>query len=120
METLSNPEQIEIYDFLRKFPNLFVSVSEISKHVGNRKRFTEDRNWARPTLRRMEMEGWLESNSFAEYRVKRRPEDTALFMKAIKVPGMDLGDTTIIMSDKPKETLPNSPDTAQLLKDPAA
>jgi hypothetical protein len=119
METLTNPEQIEIYNFLGRFPNQFVSVPEISKHVGNRKRFNEDRNWARPTLRRMEMEGWLESNSFAEYRIKRRPEDTATFLKAMHVPGMDLGETSIIFADDVKESLDNSPDTAPRLKSSA-
>ena len=37
MDTLTNPDQIEIYDFLLRFPQRFVSVSEISKHVGNRR-----------------------------------------------------------------------------------
>jgi len=120
METLINPEQIEIYDFLKRFPQVFVSVVEISKHVGNRRLYNEDRNWARPALRRMEMEGWLESNSFGEYRLKRRPEDTATFLKALKVPGMSLGDTAIIMADDVKETLPNSPETDAWLKDAAA
>jgi len=120
METLTNPEQIEIYDFLKRFPQTFVSVAELSKHVGNRRRYNEDRTWARPILRRMEMEGWLESNSFGEYRLKRRPEDTETFLKAIKVPGMDLGDTTIIMSSDVKETLPNSPETDMWLKKSAA
>lgn len=120
METPNNSEQIEILDFLKRFPKLFVSVIEISKHVGNRKRYNEDRNWARPILRRMEMEGWLESNSFAEYRLKRRPEDTTTFLKAINVAGMSLGDTTIIMVDDVKETLEDAPDTEEWLKKSAA
>ena len=120
MESLTSPDQIEIYEFLKKFPNAFVSVAEISKNVGNRRRFNDDRNWTRPILRRMEMEGWLESNSFAEYRVKRRPEDTAMFMHAIKVPGMDLGDTTIIRSDRKNDRPTPAADTAQWPKDSAA
>src|SRR5262245_34623701 len=111
METLSNPEQIEIYDFLKRFPQLFVSVIAISKHIGQRRRFNEDRGWARPILRRMEMEGWLESNQFGEYRLKRRPEDTATFMQAIGIPGMALGDTTIIMAKDEKKELPASEET---------
>lgn len=117
MDTLTNADQIEIYDFLRKFPNLFVSVSEVSKNVGNRKRYNIDRNWARPILRRMEMEGWLEANSFGEYRVKRRLEENTTFKDAIKLAGMDLGDTAIITSDK-KETLENSSDTGHTLSNP--
>jgi hypothetical protein len=117
MDTLTNPDQIEIYDFLKRFPNLFISVTEVSKNVGNRKRFNLDRYWARPLLRRLEMEGWVESNSFGEYRLKRREEDNTTFKEAIKIAGMDLGDTAIIMADK-KETLPDAPETAHILKNP--
>jgi predicted transcriptional regulator of viral defense system len=117
MDTLTNPDQIEIYDFLKRFPNLFISVTEVSKNVGNRKRFHLDRNWARPILRRLEMEGWLESNAFGEYRLKRRPEDNTTFKEAIKVAGMDLGETAIIMAEE-KETLPDAPETAHILKNP--
>jgi hypothetical protein len=68
----------------------------------------------------MEMEGWLESNSFGEFRLKRLPEETTHFKKAIGIPGMNLGDTAIIMIDEVKETLPDSPDTTGFLKDPVA
>ena len=121
METLTNQDQIEIYDFLLRFPQVFVSVAEISKHVGNRRLYNEDRNWARPALRRMEMEGWLESNAFGEFRIKRFPENTTHFKKAIGIPGMNLGDTAIIMVDdvkETKETLLDSSDTTQPFKDP--
>jgi len=120
MDPLINPEQIEIHDFLKRFQQLFVSVIEISKHVGNRKRFKEDRNWARPILRRMEMEGWLESNSFGEYRIKCRPEDTTTFKKAITMPGMELGDTTIILHNEADDKPESAPDTSHLLKRSAA
>jgi hypothetical protein len=118
MEPLINPEQIEIYDFLKKFPRQFVSVVEVSKHVGNRKRFKEDRNWARPVLRRMEMEGWLESNSFGEYRLQCRPEDTTTFKKAISMPGVELGDTAIILhsDEDEEEKQENTSDTSDLFK----
>lgn len=119
MDTLTNRDQIEIYDFLRKFPNLFVSVNEVSKNVGNRKRYNLDRTWARPLLRRMEMEGWVESNSFGEYRLKRRPEDNTTFKEAIKLPGMDLGETAIIVADA-TEKIEDLPETAHLVKKSAA
>jgi len=118
MEILTNQDHIEIYDFLLRFPQLFVSVAEISKNVGNRRLYTEDRNWARPALRRMEMEGWLESNAFGEFRIKRLPENTTHFKKAIGIPGINLGDTAIITADDVKRT-PNSPDSTQLFKNPA-
>jgi hypothetical protein len=116
MDTLTNPEQIEIYDFLRRFPNLFVSVTEVSKNVGNRRRFNLDRYWSRPILRRMEMEGWVESNSFGEYRLKRRAEENTPFKEAINLPGMSLGDTAIITADE-RAAHRDSTETSHVLKD---
>lgn len=89
-------EETEIYAFLKRFPNCYVSVADISKSVGARKKFHEDRLWAQPVLRRMEMEGWIEGNPFGEYRVKSSSEDSTTFKKALETPGIALGDTTII------------------------
>ena len=91
-----NADETEIHDFLKTFPNLFVSVMEISKRLGTRKRFESDRTWARPLLRRMEMDGILESNPFGEYRLKATHEETTSFRKALTLPNAVLGDTTII------------------------
>jgi len=89
-------EETEIYEFLKRFPHQFVSINDISKSVGMRKNFHEDRTWTLPVLRRMELEGWVESNAFGEYRVKAPSEDTTSFLKALETPGVALGDTTII------------------------
>ena len=92
-----NADEIEIHDFLKTFPpNLFVSVNEISKRLGVRKRFDHDRTWARPMLRRMELDGVLEANEFGEYRVKGRQDEVIQFKDALYKPMMALGDTTII------------------------
>jgi hypothetical protein len=94
-------DETEIYDFLRQFPNLFVSVTEVSKRLGNRGRYDRDRTWARPILRRMEMDGTVESNPFGEYRLICKPGDTQLFKQALNNPGViPLGDTTIITLDE--------------------
>ena len=113
-----NTQETEIFDFLKRFPHLFVSVNEISKNVGSRKKFNEDRAWARPFLRRMEMDGWVESNPFGEYRLKHRPEDTTSFKRALQMPGVPLGETTIISLDDPDEHLDNSTTTHAALIDP--
>jgi hypothetical protein len=99
-----NAEQKTICEFLKTYRNLFVSVSEISKALGDRKRFDQDRNWARPILRRMEMEGMLESNPFGEYRLKNNDYDTVSFKRALNEPGFALGDTTIIVLDEAEES----------------
>src|SRR5262245_60839559 len=89
-------EETEIYKFLKRFPNQFVSVGDISKSVGSRKRFNEDRNWTLPILRRMAVEGWIEVSPFGEFRVAHQPEETTTFKKALETPGASLGDTAII------------------------
>jgi hypothetical protein len=95
-----NADEREIYDFLKTSPpNVFVSVMEISKKLGHRKRFDMDRTWARPFLRRMELDGILESNPFGEYRIKRKEGETTSFKQALDQPGVPLGDTTIITLD---------------------
>ena len=111
-----NPIEQEIHDYLKRSPMLFVSVTEVSKNVGQRKWFNADRNWARPILRRLEMDGCVESNPFGEYRLTRRSEGDTSFRKALSIPGMSLGNTTIIREDEATETLENAPGTDQRLK----
>ena len=97
-----NPIEKEVFDYLRRSPMVYISATEVSKSVGNRKWFNADKNWARPILRRLEMDGWLESNPFGEYRVKARACNETSFRDALGMPGMSLGDTAIISSDDAK------------------
>jgi hypothetical protein len=97
-----NPIEKEVFDYLRRSPMVYISATEVSKNVGNRKWFNADKNWARPILRRLEMDGWLESNPFGEYRVKARADSETSFRDALGKPGMSLGDTAIITSDDAK------------------
>ncbi len=97
-----NVEETEIFEFLKQFPRVFVSVIEISKSVGHRRNFLMDKTWARPICRRMEMEGILESNPSGEYRLKDPTSDTT-FLNALGNPDAALGDTTIITLDDVKD-----------------
>ncbi len=94
-----NAEETEIFEFLKRYGHVFVSVVEISKNVGDRRRFLCDRAWARPLLRRMEMDEVLESNPSGEYRIKGGNNNTTSFIKALARADIDLGDTTIISLD---------------------
>ena len=96
-----NAEEQQIYEFLKGYPDTFVSVQDISKRFGRGRKFEEDRNWARPVLRRMEMDGLVESNPFGEYRLLATNGATSGsggvdFKQALKTPGVCLADTTII------------------------
>lgn len=93
-----NAEETQIYEFLKTRNGNFVSVNDISRFLGHGRRYQQDRNWARPVLRRMEVDGIVEANPYGEYRVKgadaeAQPND---FKEALRMPGASLGDTTII------------------------
>src|SRR4051812_43688453 len=94
-----NADETAVFKFLQGYPGVFVSVSEISRRMGARRKFDEDRTWARPILRRMDLDGLLEGNEVGEYRLKIKPNDTTRFKKALGLPGVSLGDTTLISLD---------------------
>jgi hypothetical protein len=96
-----NADETEVFEFLKRYPHTYVSVVEISKTVGDRRKFLGDKVWARPILRRMEMDGILESNLSGEYRIKGSTGgNTTRFMTALGQANVDLGDTTIITLEK--------------------
>jgi hypothetical protein len=61
-------DEHDIIEFLKKF-DTFVSATEIAKRVGGKRRFAEDRDWARPVLYRLLIEGLLEADEYAHYRI---------------------------------------------------
>jgi hypothetical protein len=91
-----NSEEAEIYELLKRASNRYLSVTEISKSVGPRKNFNRDRLWAQPILRRMEMQGVVEASPFGDYRLTHQPDETTTFKTALEIPGISLGDTTIV------------------------
>lgn len=93
-----NAEETQICEFLKKRGANYVCVTDISKFLDAGRRFQKDRNWARPILRRMEVDGIVETNPYGEYRLKGAQEETQApdFKEALRNPGASLGDTTII------------------------
>jgi hypothetical protein len=92
-----NADEMEVFEFLKRYPHVYVSVVEISKNVGDRRKFLEDRVWTRPILRRMELDGIVEANPSGEYRINGATGgNTTRFMQALGRANIDLGDTTII------------------------
>ena len=94
-----NADECEIYSFLNEHANMFMSVMEISRVVGRGRRYDQDKTWARPILRRLEIDGVVEANPFGEYRVRAASPAEIHFKEALKKPGAPLGDTTIIKLD---------------------
>lgn len=62
-------DETDIIEFLKPC-EAFVSPTEIAKKVGGKRRFSEDRDWARPILLRLLLEGLLESNEYGHFRCK--------------------------------------------------
>lgn len=92
-------EEREIYDYLSTCPDRFVPVQEICQRAGTRNRYALDRNWAAPLLRRMEVDGLVESDQMGSYRL--RPKEARSFREALADPtAANLGDTAIIRLDK--------------------
>jgi len=98
-----NTEENAIYELLKYRPHRYSSVNEIAQGVGPHKDFCQDRNWLLSILRRMEVEGWIESTPEGDYRYKRREEDTTSFKRALETPGTPLGDTAIICINDTKD-----------------
>ena len=65
-------DEIQIFEYLKTCPNRYVSVTEISRRVGGRKRMTEDPHWVRPVLQRMVADEILEVDQYCQYRPKMR------------------------------------------------
>ena len=113
-----NADEMRIIGFLNEFPEEYVSVIDVSRKLGKGRRYKDDRTWASPIMRRMEMDGLLETNDVGDYRVRTeyrengkdqakdqakgtkgtKASDTKTidFKQALKTPGVSLGDTTII------------------------
>jgi len=116
-----NADEVRIIGFLNEFPDEYVSVIDVSRKLGKGRRYKEDRTWALPIMRRMEMDGLLETNNVGDFRVRTEYRDNGKdqakdqakdckgtkgtkasetksidFKQALKTPGVSLGDTTII------------------------
>ncbi len=67
-----DPDEREINLYLKGCPGQFVSLAEITRRAGGKRRYRDDPNWAVPILLRMVEKGVLESDSTGHYRLKPR------------------------------------------------
>src|SRR5262245_46594611 len=65
-------DQIEICQFLRSFPEQFVSGKEICRRAGGKWRFREDPGWALPILRRMLESSIVEADIDGRFRLTQQ------------------------------------------------
>jgi DNA-binding IclR family transcriptional regulator len=63
-------EEREIFHFLKTWGAEFVSLKEIARRAGGKKKYFEDPDWAKPLLMRLQERGVLETDSLGRYRIK--------------------------------------------------
>src|ERR1041385_6858218 len=65
----------EIYYYLKSWRHEFISVREICRRAGGKRKFRESAEWAKPVLARMMERGILEAGPGERYRLKPVPKD---------------------------------------------
>ena len=67
-------DERDIVQYLKGFPNQFVSFKEVSRRAGGKRRYRQEPEWAAPVLSRLIEKGSIESDSTGHYRLKERPK----------------------------------------------
>jgi hypothetical protein len=68
-------DERDIYLYLKSWPKLFISASEIARRAGGKRRYREEPEWAIPVLSRMLEKGMLETDSNGHYRINFRYDE---------------------------------------------
>ena len=105
-------DEREIFHFLKTWGSEFVGAMEIARRAGNKKRFYEDANWAKPVLMRMADRGILESDASGRYRIKpvSRKDKHKRWVapdiaKILQESGVEVGDGNDVATDEFYEEL---------------
>ncbi len=92
-------DEQDIYNYLKAWPRQFISVREISRRAGGKKRFSEDPYWANQVVLRMVEKGILETDQTNHYRlkveeqeVKRKKWVSPQIQKILEQSGKDFSD----------------------------
>ena len=100
-------DERDIFRFLKSWGSQFVSVHEVCRRAGNKRRFQEEPEWASPTLLRMVGRGILESDATGHFRIKpvSRKDRNKLWVepdiaKILKESGEKAEDTGDIVPDE--------------------
>ncbi|HPC61314.1 MAG TPA: hypothetical protein PKX23_11690 [Verrucomicrobiota bacterium] len=68
-------DERDIFCYLKAWPKLFVSASEIARRAGGKRRYRENPEWALPVLSRMVEKAMLETDSTGHYRINARYDE---------------------------------------------
>lgn len=104
-------DQKAIIQYLKGWPNAFVSGKEIARKVGGAERYTEDRGWALPILAQMCRLGMIEADQYGYFRLKLEDQKkrhkihvAPQMLKILKSSGKSFD--TFIIEDDPEDDVP--------------
>jgi hypothetical protein len=105
-----------IVDYLKSWPNSFVSGKEIARKVGGRERFDDDRGWAISILAQLVRTGVVETDHLGYFKLKaedrKKKHDqkhvSPQMLKILKSSGKSF-DGIEIENDTPVYRKPSSP-----------
>jgi hypothetical protein len=111
-----NADERDICLYLKGWAGQFVSVAEITRRAGGKRRQREDPNWALPILSGLVDKGIVESDSTGHYRLKprnrrekRKQWVSPQIQKLLEKSGKDFGKTHDIEVDDEISDLLNGP-----------
>jgi hypothetical protein len=100
-------DERDIFQFLKSWGSAYVNSVEVARRAGNRKRFHDDPNWAKPVLSRMADRGILEGDASGRYRIKpvSRKDKHQRWVapdiaKILKESGVEVEDANEVASDE--------------------
>jgi hypothetical protein len=67
---MMDSDEREIYYYLKSWKDHYISVLEICRRAGGKKRHRQDPEWAKPVLVRMLEKGIVETDPAGHYRLK--------------------------------------------------
>jgi hypothetical protein len=68
-QTRSEQDEKLVLDYLRAYPECFVSATEVARKAGGRQRFVEDPQWASRTLLNLLARRLVQMNESGHYRI---------------------------------------------------
>lgn len=113
-------DESDIIDYLKAWPNAFVSGKEIARKVGGKERFDEDRGWAIPILTQMVRKGILKTDHLGHYCLiveekKKKEEERHIapqLLKILKSSGKSFEGISIESDDTTAPAIPAYPKQA--------
>lgn len=63
-------EEREVYDYLKIYGEEWVNAKEVCRRAGGKRRYYQDRDWAKPVLLRMKERQIVESDIQGRWRIR--------------------------------------------------